>query len=425
MQKPYRSTVPEISRPELKRAGLRRMRAIALSLLVLMTLIFIATSVTDVGWPWLPYLRAFAEAGMVGACADWFAVVALFRHPLGLPIPHTAIVPNNKDRIAAALGRFITGNFLNPREAHAYLVRIDVAGALMRWLSKPPNVDQLAEQLAGQMLQIVRVLPAAELGDAVDSLARRGIERIPAAALAAKVLSVLWAGGAAQTSIENAIVVAESALARHKPKILQIISEHSGRWIPRWVDRMIAEKVTTGLLDTLQEMRNPAHPWRVELAQGVQKSIADLATDPKAHAIGERIKSELLASPLFAEQARALWGELRQAVHSGLRERSQAMAPVIAAGLRTFARWLEQNPDGRARINRTIRLLALRAALPRRAEIGAYVTQVVRNWDSATLVERLELQVGRDLQFIRINGTLVGGLVGVMIYAVSRWFGGA
>src|SRR5262249_731772 len=234
----------ETKSAEAKLADLKRMRVIAVSLLGVMTCIFVATSVAKVDWAWLPYVRAFAEAGMVGACADWFAVVALFRHPLGLPIPHTAIVPNNKDRIAAALGRFISENFLNPREAHAYLVRIDVAGALMRWLSKPGNVDQLAEQLAGQMLQIVRALPAAELGDACEGLARRGREGTRAAPLADEVLWVLGAGGAARTSIENAIVLAESALARHKPKILQIVSEHSGRWVPRWIDRMIAEKVT-------------------------------------------------------------------------------------------------------------------------------------------------------------------------------------
>jgi len=151
VQKAYRSLVPEVSRAEFKRAGLRRMRAIALSLLALMTAIFVATSITSADWPWLPYVRAFAEAAMVGACADWFAVVALFRHPLGLPIPHTAIVPNNKDRIGVALGRFITENFLNPREAHHHILRIDVVGALTRWLNKPGNVDRLAWQVAGQL----------------------------------------------------------------------------------------------------------------------------------------------------------------------------------------------------------------------------------------------------------------------------------
>jgi uncharacterized membrane-anchored protein YjiN (DUF445 family) len=422
VQKAYRSVVPEVSRAEFKRAGLRRMRAIALSLLALMTAIFVATSITGADWVWLPYLRAFAEAAMVGACADWFAVVALFRHPLGLPIPHTAIVPNNKDRIGVALGRFITENFLNPREAHQHILRIDVVGAMTRWLNKPGNVDRLARQVAGQLAQIMRAVPAADLGDVFGHVARRSIESIPAAPLAAKALSVLWAGGAAQTAIERGIVLGESTLALNKPKIMEMVSEHSGRWVPQWIDRVIAEKVTAGLLETLRELRNPDHPWRLELAQAVQKVITELATDPQMHAMGERIKSDLLSNPLIAEQARALWIELERGVHSGLRERNETVAAAIAAGLGGLARWLEETPERRRRINRTLRLLALRAVLPRRAEIGAYVTQVVQNWDSATLVERLELQVGGDLQYIRINGTLVGGLVGLLIYTVSQWF---
>jgi uncharacterized membrane-anchored protein YjiN (DUF445 family) len=422
VQKAYRSIVPEVSQAEFKRAGLRRMRAIALSLLALMTAIFVATSITSLDWAWIPYLRAFAEAAMVGACADWFAVVALFRHPLGLPIPHTAIVPNNKDRIGVALGRFITENFLNPREAHQHILRIDVVGAMTRWLNKPGNVDRLARQVAGQLAQIMRAVPAADLGDVFGHVARRSIESIPAAPLAAKALSVLWAGGAAQTAIERGIVLGESTLALNKPKIMEMVSEHSGRWVPQWIDRVIAEKVTAGLLETLRELRNPDHPWRLELAQAVQKFITELATDPQMHAMGERIKSDLLSNPLIAEQARALWIELERGVHSGLRERNETVAAAIAAGLGGLARWLEETPERRRRINRTLRLLALRAVLPRRAEIGAYVTQVVQNWDSATLVERLELQVGGDLQYIRINGTLVGGLVGLLIYTVSQWF---
>ena len=205
---------------------------------------------------------------------------------------------------------------------------------------------------------------------------------------------------------------------------MEMVSEHSGRWVPRWIDRVIAEKVTAGLLETLQELRDPDHPWRLELAQAVEKFIAELATDPQMYAMGERIKSDLLANPLIAEQARALWVELERGAQSGLRERNETVGAAIAAGLRGLARWLEETPERRRRINRTLRLLALRAVLPRRAEIGAYVTQVVQNWDSATLVERLELQVGGDLQYIRINGTLVGGLVGLLIYTVSRWFAG-
>jgi uncharacterized membrane-anchored protein YjiN (DUF445 family) len=252
-------------------------------------------------------------------------------------------------------------------------------------------------------------------------VARRGIEAVPAAPLASKVLAVLWAGGAAQTAIERALDFGESSLARHKPAINRMVSEHSSRWIPKWVDNLIAERVTAGVLSTMQEMRDPDHPWRIELRQIVEKWIADLATDPEMRALGETMKAEILANPLFLEQAKMLWAEIESGLQADLQVHTETIAGAFEVGLRGLGKWLNDHPDRQIRLNRWIRLVMLRVLLPRRAEIGAYVTQVVKNWDSATLVNRLELQVGKDLQYIRINGTLVGGLVGLLIFVVSKW----
>src|SRR5215467_15749206 len=179
-------------------ADLRRMRAIATSLLVLMTAIFVAATAARVNWPWLSYLRAFAEAGMVGACADWFAVVALFRHPLGIPIPHTAIVPNNKARIGPALGRFITNNFLGTRVAHERLAHVDMVAWLARWLNEPTSIERLTNNVRLAMPRIMRSMPGTQVGEFLAKLARYGIESVPAAPLASRVLAVLWAEGNAQ-----------------------------------------------------------------------------------------------------------------------------------------------------------------------------------------------------------------------------------
>src|SRR5262249_27157377 len=194
---------------DVRIAELRRMRIIATSLLVLMTVIFVATTAARLDWPWLPYLRAFAEAGMVGACADWFAVVALFRHPLGIPIPHTGIVPNNKDRIGAALGNFITNNFLTPKVAHQQFARVDIVGWLTRWINDPGNAQILAHHLRRALPTALKSLPAAELGELLGLAGQRGIESIPAAPLASKVLAVVWAGGAAQGAVERALELGE------------------------------------------------------------------------------------------------------------------------------------------------------------------------------------------------------------------------
>src|SRR5262249_40292934 len=160
-------TIELKSPPEQKLAELRRMRGLALLLLAVMTAIFVATSVTSLDWAWLPYLRAFAEAGMVGACADWFAVVALFRHPLGIPIPHTAIIPSNKDRIGVALGRFIESNFLNSRVAHEHLARIDLVGFLVRWIGHPDNAQQVRAFLSDTLPKALKPLRDSELGEIV------------------------------------------------------------------------------------------------------------------------------------------------------------------------------------------------------------------------------------------------------------------
>ena len=416
-----RSVRPDVDSPDRRRADLRRMRLVATLLLVLMTAIFVVASSVRVDWPWLAYLRAFAEAGMVGACADWFAVVALFRHPLGIPIPHTAIVPTNKERIGPALGRFITHNFLDTRVAHDRLARIDLVGWITRWLRSPGNTARLAMQFGALLPRILRAVPGDEAGELLGQAARYGIQALPAAPLASKILAAIWAQGEAQALIEYALDFAESSLASHRDVISQKVAEKSSRWIPRWVDSLIAERVMSGVLATLAEMRDPGHPWRIELRKHVEQLIADLATDPGLYARGEALKAELLDNPVFVAQAKRLWQEIEQGLYADPRSNAQTVARAFELALRGLAEWIETGEGRRARLNRWMRLVILRALLPRRAEIGAYVAQVVENWDSATLVNRLELQVGKDLQYVRINGTLVGGLVGLVIFVASRW----
>jgi uncharacterized membrane-anchored protein YjiN (DUF445 family) len=404
-----------------RRAALRRMRLFATLLLVLMTAIFIVTTVVKLDWPWIPYVRAFAEAGMVGACADWFAIVALFRRPLGLPIPHTGIVPNNKDRIGKALGNFITNNFLTAAVMNERLARIDMVGALARWLSEPANAKRLGDYVALQLPQIARSLPLPRIGELIGTIAQQAAQAIPAAPVASKLLAIVWAQGEAQALLAQAIEQSEAWLAGNKDVLTEKVSERSSRWIPKWIDRMIAEKVLNGLLGTLAEMRDPLHPWRVELRKTVEKLIAELATDPQMRARAEDLKAELLASPLLIEQAKTLWTEVETGLVSGLPAHSEAIGEACARALRNAGTWLQEDEERKAQLNRRIRIIGERFLLPYRVEIGAYIERVVRNWDSATLVDRLELQVGKDLQYIRINGTLVGGLVGLLIYVVSQW----
>jgi uncharacterized membrane-anchored protein YjiN (DUF445 family) len=190
--------------------------------------------------------------------------------------------------------------------------------------------------------------------------------------------------------------------------------------MPKFVDDMIAAKLIAAVAQTLKEMRAPDHPWRNEVGARVAKLIDDLAHDPSLRGPGEVLKRDTISGPVFERQIETLWRELEAALNSELGERAEALALAGLGAASALARWMEEDETRRARINRTLRLWALRAVLPRRAEISGYIAGVVDRWDAQTLVERLELQVGKDLQFIRINGTLVGGLVGLLIYIVGE-----
>jgi uncharacterized membrane-anchored protein YjiN (DUF445 family) len=399
---------------------LRRMRFFATALLALMSAIFAATYVIGLRWRWLGYLRAFAEAGMIGACADWFAVVALFRHPFGVPIPHTAIVPRNKERIGGAIGRFISNNFLSPRVLTAKIREIDAVGWMARWLSSPANASRVAQRAARSLPQILQTLPREELNAFLARAARHGIEAVPAAPLASKILSVLWAQGETQALVERAIVMAASALSDNRDMIKATVTQKSSRFIPKWVDAIVANKIVSGLSQLLQEMRDPAHPWRTELGSSVEKLIEDLAVNPEMHERGEEFKVAILRNPVVLQQVSRLWTEIESRLDSNADSYADQISDALEQALITLGQRMADDQKLHATVNNWIRIAALRLIAPRRAEIGAFITQVVERWDTETLVNRIELQVGRDLQYIRINGTLVGGLVGLIIFTVTR-----
>jgi uncharacterized membrane-anchored protein YjiN (DUF445 family) len=360
---------------------------------------------------------------MVGACADWFAVVALFRHPLGLPIPHTAIVPRSKDRIGIAIGRFTANNFLSPRVLAERIREVDIAGWIARWLMKPGNAHSAAQRAALLLQQVLRSLPREDVNAFLTQVARYGIENMPAAPLASKLLALVWAHGEMQTLIEHAITYASAALKRNRGMIKQKVSQRSYRLIPKWIDGIMADKIVAGLTQALEEMREPSHPWRIELSARVERLIADLAEDPDMLARGEELKARILANPVVVKQIDAMWGEIEDKLGSLISP--DRLSEMIELALLSAGDRLANDERIGEGITRWLRVAVLRTVAPRRAEIAAFIRKVVENWDAATLVKRIELQVGPDLQYIRINGTLVGGLVGLIIFSVARWFGAA
>ncbi|MHB8529157.1 MAG: DUF445 domain-containing protein [Caulobacteraceae bacterium] len=396
--------------------GLRRMRAIATGLLAVMTAVFVASRTAPAAWVWPPWLAAFAEAAMVGALADWFAVTALFRRPLGLPIPHTAIVPRNKDRIGAALGDFIAGNFLTPRLLDARLKRLDPAAHLASWLESPGAARGMAEQVAGFMPEIAA--SSEELRDFVGQLLRRGILAVPAAPFVGSIAAYLVSGGRSEAAMDRLIVWLTEALAAREGEIRRKISEKSWRWLPRWVDQILADKILAGLSSTLREMRDPAHPWRVEIRAAADDLIARLGSDEALVARGEALKRRWLDDPAFLARMEEAWTDLTRRLADG--PEAQIIAPAVERALIATGHWLAGDRLARDRLNGFIRVAVRRLIAPRREAIGGFVAQVVAGWDAKEVVARLELQVGADLQYIRINGTIVGGLAGLAIHGLTR-----
>ncbi len=414
-----RGVSPQGRGEALRRRDLARMRALATGLLLLMTAIYLATRLAPPAWSWIGYLRAFAEAAMVGACADWFAVTALFRRPLGLPIPHTGIIPRGKDRIGEALGDFIAGNFLTPGVLDARLGALEPARRLAAWLRAPGR----AEGLAGRVAALLPGMMGSgdELRALAGEIVRRAARAGPVAPLASRVLGWLWRDPGVQGLVSRLIDRVAGYGEEHEAFIRSRIAGETWKWLPKWVDRFLAEKFTRDLLRAAGELRDPDHPWRQELNASVEALIAKLADDPDYRARGEALRERLLADPVIAARLEGLWRELAGRLTSDPAARDALLADAIARGLRGLGAWLTEDADARARLDRWVRVAARRLLSSQRQAIGAFVAQVVAGWDAEDVADRLEVQVGPDLQYIRINGTLVGGLVGLAIFSLARW----
>ena len=401
-------------------AAYRRMQLAATLVLVAMTGIYLAATLAKPRWPWLGWPQAFGEAGMVGACADWFAVVALFRRPLGLPIPHTAILPRSQARIGQAIGAFVVDNFLTAEVLAERLAKLDVCELLSTWLLKGDNAERLSRQVAPFLPRILSAIPRDRAREAAVGLARQGMESLQAAPFAAHLLAAFWDQGHAEGLIDRGVELAQDYLAGHRDQLRGPPPETAGKWLTSWIDRALADRALDELSAALGEMRRPDHPWREDIRQGVRNLIVTLATDPEVIARGESLKSDLMRNATLIRRAEALWDTIEAELRRGDPERIEAAAVALEFALRGLATWLGEGRREQALLNRWIRRAVRDAVTPRREEIGGFIAEVVSRWDAATMVAKIEVEVGRDLQYIRINGAVVGALAGLAIYAVSR-----
>ncbi len=401
----------------------RRMRIAATGLLFAMAIAFLLIRRFGGEHPAWGYALAFTEAAMVGGLADWFAVTALFRRPLGLPIPHTAIIPENKDRIAATMAAFLRDNFLTPaviaRRMHGY----NIAGAVGGYLADPAQGGQsrLRAGAANLFGDILESLDKEQLGGLVKSGLKTQLEKLDLAPLLGQLLTAAIADQRHLPVIEGFIRRAALTIEDNEDLVRAIIHERAGG-ILRWtgLDERLANAVLDGLYKLLAEtLVVPDHPLRGRIIEGLDQLAHDMLHSAEMQARVQRLKGEVLANPAMTRWLDVTWERLRVKMLQAARNPGQALSGQVGESIGAFGAALQSDARLQLLINRFARRTTIGVASRYGDEIVRLVSETVRRWDARTVTGRIEAAVGRDLQFIRVNGTLVGGLVGLLLHALN------
>jgi uncharacterized membrane-anchored protein YjiN (DUF445 family) len=403
--------------------GAQGMKVVATGLLVVMAAVFLASRALEPQHPWLGHVKAFAEAAMVGGLADWFAVTALFRHPLGLPIPHTAIIPRNKDRIGEALATFLKENFLIPSVVARRMRRLDVAAAAGRFLQTPASEGTRIRAGASRLIaDIFESLDDERLGGIVKGAISSRLRGMEVSPLLGHALASAINDDRHVPMLEAAIRWMSRALDANEQLIREMVHKKAN-WVLKLagLEAKLADAIIDGLRKLTAEMStDAAHPVRLKIEEALAQLANDLQTRPETRERVEAIKEQLLDNRSVSLWLDALWQKGREAIIRAARNPDAVLAGRLGEVLKTMGATLEQDPRIRAAINQFARRATVGMAASYGASIVKLVSETVRSWDARTVTARLEAAVGRDLQYIRINGTLVGGLVGLILYAIDK-----
>ncbi|MGM1061040.1 DUF445 domain-containing protein [Saccharothrix sp. Mg75] len=407
---------------QLKRQGLRRMKLVATGFFLAATVIFVVALLFEEGGPaWVGYVRAAAEAGMVGALADWFAVTALFRRPLGLPIPHTAIIPTRKDTFGDALGSFVGQNFLAEAVVKDKLRRVGVGRRLGEWLVKPENAERVTSELANVVKGAVTVLRDEDVQAVVEqAVVRRLVDR-PWGPPLGTLLGQVLGDGAHHKLVDLMCDRAYDWVRDNYDKVMGVVSDRAPSWSPRFVDSMLGDKVYTELLNFAWAVKTDVnHPMRQAVDQFLVEFASDLRTDPATMQRAEQVKQQVVGHPDVQRLIGSAWGTAKKMLLDAAEDPSSELRRRVREGLVSFGARLVADESMRAKVDGWLEGAAGYVVTHYRDEITTLITDTVERWDAEETSRKIELQVGRDLQFIRINGTVVGALAGLAIYTVGR-----
>ncbi|SCF97278.1 DUF445 domain-containing protein [Streptomyces sp. Ncost-T10-10d] len=411
---------------EEKRRGVRRMKTTATGLLLLVALVYVlatwAKNAGVGGWP--GFVAAAAEAGMVGALADWFAVTALFKRPLGLPIPHTAIIPTKKDQLGASLGSFVGENFLSGDVVRSRINALGVGGRLGAWLAEPEHADRVTAELSTALRGALTVLRDSDVQAVVGEAITRRANAAEIAPGLGKMLEKIVADGGHRRMVDLICVRAHDWLVLHGDSVMDAVQGGAPGWTPRFVDKRVGERVYKELLRFITEMRDmPGHPARGSIDTFLTDFAADLQTDSDTRARVERLKSEILGRGEVQEVIASAWSSVRTMMIAAADDEQSELRLRARASLLTFGARLATDGRMQAKLEGWLEDAAVYVVTTYRAEITSLISDTVASWDADQTSKKIEAHIGRDLQFIRINGTVVGALAGLLIYTVSQALG--
>jgi uncharacterized membrane-anchored protein YjiN (DUF445 family) len=417
--------VTALADEEGRRRQLGQMRRRATGLLVAMTVVFVVARLAETDGPgWVGYLRATAEAAMVGGLADWFAVTALFRHPLGVPIPHTAIVPARKDQIGRSLGEFLQANFLSGPIVAERVLASNPGARVAEWLGRPGSAATVARHVADALVAVTEGLRDDEVHAAIEDLVVTRLRKTPVAPIASRFLAVATEDGRHHELVDAALRGFDRYLVDEHDQLRGRFGRESPWWVPESVDDRIFEKLHGGLRGFVAEVVNdPEHELRDHLDARLAELVVRLREDPALVARGEEIKEELLAHPELRAWTTSLWSDAKETLASQATDPTSPLRQRLERAVASLAERLAVDAALQAKLDSGLSRLAGYVLDEYADTFSEIIRSTVERWDPSVVTNQLELLLGRDLQFIRINGTVVGGGIGLILHAVSEAIG--
>lgn len=399
-------------------------KSFATGLFVLMAALFVTMTLLQKQHSshWLGYIRAFAEAAMVGALADWFAVTALFNYPLGLKIPHTNLIVNSKEKIGDNLGNFVVENFLSPETIRPYIQKLKVSNIAAEWLNVEKNQHNLVNEVSIILLNILNKLEDETVINFISRKAKEMVGDFKIQKLIGNGLEYLIEKNDHQKLITALSSQIKNYVLQHQNLVKERVKKESFSLIPKFVDDALANKITTGLSDYFREVEeNENHPLRQEITRKILDFSIDIQENEKWEEDFKDIKSSFLDEEKIKIYAKDVWLNIKQNLLTELSQNDSALKNYVGKNVQEFALNLKSDAALQQKIDGWIRLTAYKYILKNTHQFGELISSTVGNWQGKELSEKLELEVGKDLQFIRLNGTLVGGLVGLIIYTIAHF----